>query len=287
VSNGARRGAPEASSANEVGAAYGAAVQGPAAHERCPHCGATALVEPSGSLRYACAVCGMARVPVDDPSIARTNAEAPVLERATRAKRAASIWSGIGVGASLFAVAAVGVFAIVLALAHPGVLAITLGAMITLLPILGAVVSFGRAREARAAIEPALDEGWLRAASDALAARGVLTAGELATLTRSPLEQAERQLAALSATGEASADVTGPGELAFRSTRAEPARTRVAPTDVEVPRARLAPTDMEAARTRLAPTLLEPPHRETEGLDEDDAARDETAERMKRIGEHS
>ncbi len=210
----------EAAGAGGPGEAAGApaALAGPGSHEVCPFCRSTALVVPSRRLRYVCAVCGRARVPVDDPALRRSGREVQALDDATRAERTAQLWRGLGVLAAFFGAATALVFLSFLILVHPPLGAALLSGAFALAPSAGAFLALRRSRQAAGRVEPALERGWDAAAADLVAQRPSVTEAELAAALRLAPAQAEAMLVRLSAEGLVGSQLTDAGELTFHPT---------------------------------------------------------------------
>lgn len=191
---------------------------GPSAHERCPHCGTIAVLEPSNTLRWVCGVCGRARVPIDDATIERRYAEKDALLRATTARNASRAWSVTAAAASVFAAFSFLFLALTVWAASPPMVATLLAVMAALTPVVLAAYAFQRAKATRAGIEPALEEGWATAARDAAEGRGSIDPDELATLLRIDTAFAERLLANLSTLGAVRARIDDEGSaLSFQA----------------------------------------------------------------------
>jgi hypothetical protein len=229
---------------------------GPRPHEVCPHCGSAAVIEKSASLRFVCGVCGRARVPVDDPSVQRSNLEREALATATTARNGARGWrltAGVAAGSSVFAVL---VFLVVMAAVHPPMAVLVLGMLLAVAPLPIAAYGLRRARRLRAAIEPALDEGLRLVARDVAKSTPTLTPESLAKVLRLDEASAELLLAQLSTSGDVSTRVTDEGQVQFTSNEpvrlrvagVEPARTNDAgPTDEELEALEQAERDAQRA----------------------------------------
>ncbi|MFO0661643.1 MAG: hypothetical protein U0165_17690 [Polyangiaceae bacterium] len=174
-------------------------------HERCPHCGSVTFIERSSSLRQVCGICGKARVPIDDPSIKRSDAGVSALARASAARNTALLWTVAGSVLAGFSVLSFVVLAVVLSYIAPGIVATLAAIAASGVPMAIAVAGFFKATRKRAEIAPALEEGWTEVAAELV--KGLHSQGRevsietLAKLTRSTNEQAEHLLASLSARG--------------------------------------------------------------------------------------
>ncbi|HEU4408885.1 MAG TPA: TFIIB-type zinc ribbon-containing protein [Polyangiaceae bacterium] len=208
-----------------------AALPGPGEHEVCPFCGSQALVVPSRRLRFVCAVCGRARVPIDDPSLKRSGREAEALDEATRAERASQLWRGFGILVAFLGAATALVFLSFLMLVHPPLGTAVLSGVFALAPSALAAWAMHRARANAERVNPALERGWDAAAADLVAQRPSLTEAELASTLRLSPAQAEAMLVRLSAAGLVGSRLTEAGELTFHPT----GRARVAALDAPAP----------------------------------------------------
>ena len=203
-----------------------AALQAPARHEPCPHCGNDTLLEPSEALGYRCGVCGKARVPVDLPNFRRSNAEIPLLARASASHTAALAWtagSAVLAGFSVFSLASLG---LVLTALNPGTAPLLFGLLIALMPAGLAAHGFRRARRLRAQVKPAIEEGWLRVAREVVDAEGSINEVRLAEALRVDRERAEQLLVQLAATSPIRHRIEDQAPLSFESPR-----LRVDPAD--------------------------------------------------------
>jgi hypothetical protein len=192
-----------------------AALPGPGAHETCPFCGSSALIVPSRRLRFVCAVCGHARVPIDDPAVERRGREAEALNEATRAERASQLWRGFGILVAFLGAATALVFVSFLILVHPPLATAVLSGAIALAPNALAAWALHRSRTVGERVNPALERGWDAAAADLVARRPTLTEADLASSLRLSTAQAEAMLARLSAAGVVDSRLTDAGELTF------------------------------------------------------------------------
>lgn len=233
---------------------------GPRPHERCPHCGASAVIEPSTALRFRCGVCGKARVPIDDASVVRSNEERGALANASRARSAAVAWKVGSVALTGMALVSMLVLALVLAATSPPPIATLAGAIAALVPLAVALLANYRAKQRSREIGPALDSAWQAATLDVLRSKPSLTADELAMLTRSTSAEAEQILITLSTDDLASSQVTEDGTLTFSASERLPSllaasgasmRKRVAPASAPVHVRERAPIQEQPASTRL------------------------------------
>ncbi|HEU4538979.1 MAG TPA: hypothetical protein VFS00_32890, partial [Polyangiaceae bacterium] len=195
-----------------------AALAGPGAHETCPFCQASALVVPSRRLRYVCAVCGRARVPVDDPGAERGGGELEALDEATRAERSSQLWRGFGILVAFLGASTALVFLSFLVLVHPPLGAALLSGAFALAPSALAGWALRRSRQNAARVGPALERAWDSVAAEVLARRPSTTEAELASRLRLTPPQAEAMLVRLSAAGLVGSRLSDAGELTFHPT---------------------------------------------------------------------
>jgi hypothetical protein len=199
--------------------------------ERCPHCGVVTLIEPSGTLRYKCGVCGRARVPISDPTIERTYPEVDALRLASAARISSVAWRVAGFVALAFGLVGFAFLGLVLTLLSPGALATTLAFVATSTPVVFAAVALLRAKRKSGEVAGDLERGWELAAREVVEARGSLDAGSLAKLMRLPEADAERLLVRLSADSVVASRVGDDGSLAFDAVTP---KVRVAPLATDV-----------------------------------------------------
>lgn len=196
-------------------------------HERCPHCGAVTFIERASSLRFVCGICGKARVPVDDPTIKRSEAGVEALARATAARNAALSWTVAGTVLGGFSVLSFIVLVTVLTFIAPGLIATLAAIAASATPMAFAVAGFLRATRKRAEIAPALEEGWAEVGGEVVRAlheqgRDV-SIESISKLMRTNTDQAEHLLAQLSAKGLVRSRIDDSG-LHFELAHAGPAR---------------------------------------------------------------
>ncbi len=202
------------------GAAYGE-------QNRCPHCRAVADVEPDGTLRFRCRVCGGPRVPLDAPDVVRSGRETHLLARAQRARTRANVWRIGGAAVGAFGLVSMLVAVLVLVLVSPGVLA-TVGLLTAVTaPFLLAAWAWAMGGRGARDRDQAIDEAWAIVAADAMRDLGAgIQTGALARMLRVDEARAEALLARLSAEDLIHARVTDAGELMFAPGHAS-ARLRV------------------------------------------------------------
>lgn len=192
--------------------------RGPLAHEACPFCGVVAVIEPSAALRFACGVCGKARVPIDDPALRRAFPEKEALLRASGAHGAAVAWSVASIASAGFALVSLSFLALAALAAHPGLALVVVAALAASAPLLFAAWGYRAASRHRARVAPALDEAWSQAAREAVEGRDTIHAAELAKLMRVSEGEAEQLLIMLSTDGHVRSRVVD-ADLEFSPSR--------------------------------------------------------------------
>jgi hypothetical protein len=205
----------------QCGAAYGEV-------NRCPHCRSVADLEPHGTLRFRCRVCGGPRVPLEAPDAVRTGREQPLLAVAQSARMRAAAFKVGSASAGGFGLLSLLIALVVLGLASPGFLATLATLVVVAVPLVVSLLAWRRAKRHEQELDRALDDAWALVASDLIRQRGAeLTASELAAAMRLSEQQAELLLARLSVQDFVRARVTDDGDIAY-STR-----------DLPLPRARI------------------------------------------------
>lgn len=180
---------------SSVCSACGAA-QGEA--NRCPHCHATADVEPHPTLGFRCLVCGGPRVALGVPNVALSQRTNGVLTGAGREQTKHLMFSAAG-----FMLAGMGALALLVATVV--VLSAATGPLSTLalfaaasVPLAAGAAALVGARAARRRRGEALRAAELSALVDMLAVTGPLDAAKVAELMRITPERAELLLASAS-----------------------------------------------------------------------------------------
>jgi len=187
--------------------------------EKCPHCGNTTLIEPSSTLVFQCGVCGKARVPMGLPDHERSNAELPSLARASSASTASLAWlAGSGVLAAFSAISLLTI-GLVLSAMNPGTVPLLFGLLISLIPGGLAAYGFRRGARLRTQVQPALEEGWLRAAREVVEVKGTIDDAGLAKILQVTPERAESLLLQLAATSPVRHHIEDPSSLGFDAPR--------------------------------------------------------------------
>ena len=185
--------------------------------DRCPHCGARAVLLPSATLRWACGVCGGARVlglagPPDATTVAG-------LVGARQARAAAFGWR-VAVVALLVTSGMVLAVAALIALASR-----TAGLVLAAVGIAFAVLALslrGRRARALAAAARDLDAAYAGAAETIARARGgSLTAADLARVMKIDEPTAEAILTSLSVQSRVRVDVGDDAQLQYRADAGE------------------------------------------------------------------
>lgn len=145
----------------------------------CPHCRAEGPLERDRVVHWRCARCGAPVVPTGE--LRRAHAELPELVRVHRARAMAFGWRA---GSWLFSSVALGAAAVgVLILATSGDLGV--GGVFAAVTFVAAGLGYrlrGRARTLARTVDGELARAWYKAAGEVLAARGALSATELAEL---------------------------------------------------------------------------------------------------------
>jgi hypothetical protein len=181
--------------------------------DRCPHCGARAVVVPSATLRWVCGVCGGARVlglagPPDAATVAG-------LVGARQSRAAAFGWR-VAVVALLVTTGMCLVVAALIALASR-----TAGLVLAAVGVAFAILALSlRARRARALAASAgdLDAAYAGAAETIARARGgALTSGDLARAMKIDEPTAEAILTSLSVQSRVRVDVGDDAQLQYRA----------------------------------------------------------------------
>lgn len=150
----------------------------------CPHCRIEVDLVRSKALGFACAICGRAGIPLDDPSITRTYGELPFLERANRFRITRLVWRGAAWAAAGLSVFMLLVAALVVLVFEPDTPVVVLSALTFLAPLAISLFSFRRARKTDAALLDAIDEARRTVALEAARAHGDFDPDRLARLLR-------------------------------------------------------------------------------------------------------
>jgi hypothetical protein len=185
-------------------------------HHRCPHCHAVAELEISADARFVCAVCGGARIPIDDPAIPRSSEQIELLKVATLARSGRAAWRVVAFVVGGFGVFSLLVLWLAIAVADPPLPASLVASLAVLAPFGFATYAWLRARRHAARLEPALEQAWVFAARDIARARGgEIDARTLAKLTRIGERDADRLLSRMSAENLLTSSVTSEGSLQY------------------------------------------------------------------------
>jgi hypothetical protein len=173
------------------GAAHGEA-------NRCPHCSATADVEPHRTLGFRCLVCGGPRVALGLPDVTLSPRTSSALTSAGSEQTKHIMFSAAG-----FLLAGMGALALLIATvvvlsAAPGPMATLAIYLAAGVPLGAGLLSLTGARAARTRRGDALRAAAVSALSDLQAATGALGAARVAELMRISPERAELLLAAAS-----------------------------------------------------------------------------------------
>jgi hypothetical protein len=190
----------------------------------CPHCGATARIEPKveGTItRWVCAMCGGPRVPGgfggDESKNALREAKT-LLSAATRAKARSIAWSILAVLATLVVVAASAKEALVATIAL---------SLMAIVPAFLAIRARGQGNKRKENADAALDRAWL-AASEEIAAKHAngVTAKELGKTLQIDEARADKLLTQLAVHDKTRIDVGDDAEVRYSA--APEVRARIA-----------------------------------------------------------
>jgi hypothetical protein len=184
---------------------------------RCPHCRAIADLERSDVLRFACSICGGARIPMDDTALVRSNTELDLLRQAGRARTAGWVWRVGAAVTGAFGVLAAVVLAFVVEVAQPSTLATIAAAVVVAVPFVSAAYAWqhGKIRTSEAA--STVDQAWWMVVGElAKAHGGEIDAGTVAKAMRIDPTQADRILAAMSARSLLAGSISPEGALSYR-----------------------------------------------------------------------
>lgn len=172
------------------------AAQGEA--NRCPHCNATADVQPHATLGFACLVCGGPRVVLGLPNVTLSARTSAALTTAGTEQTKHIMFSGAG-----FLLAGMGALALLIATvvvlsAAPGPLSTLAIYLAACVPLSAGLLALVGARGARGRRAEALRAAEQSAITDLQAVAGPLNAAQAAELMRISPDRAEMLLAAAS-----------------------------------------------------------------------------------------
>jgi hypothetical protein len=185
-------------------------------HQRCPHCHAIADVEASIDARFVCSVCGGVRIPIDDPKVSRSPETLDLLQRATVARSARTIWRIMGLAVGGAGVFSLLVLLLVISVAHPPFAGAAVAVLATLVPFAFAIFCWKQSQLRGAELAPLLEQAWQAAAADVARARGgKLDAPAFAKITRISESAADKVLARMSAESLLLSSVTSEGGLQY------------------------------------------------------------------------
>jgi len=174
---------------------------------------AVARVEPSGTMRWRCGVCGGPVVP-KPADVAASQAELASLVAAQRARAIAVGWMAAACLLASIAVMALALGALVWGAAHVA------GGVLAALGVAAATLTAATARRWRqsgASARASLDDAWERAALGVLRAKsGELTAEALASAMSTNVAHAESLLSRLAAEDRARVSVRDDADLGYR-----------------------------------------------------------------------
>jgi hypothetical protein len=184
---------------------------------RCPHCRATADLEQSDVLHFACAICGGARIPMDDTSLVRSNAELELLKQAGSARMAGWVWRVGAAVTGAFGLLGVVVLCLVVAVAHPGTLAVIAAAAVTAVPLVAAAFAWQRGTARTGEAVATVDQAWRMVVAELASAHaGEIDARTVAKAMRLGEAEADRMLAAMSSKNLLAGSITPEGTLRYR-----------------------------------------------------------------------
>lgn len=202
--------APDASSCPHCGAAN--------LEERCPHCNAVTTCSPDKEFRFHCDLCGGPRVPRTDPRLRKGKRELPFLKKAEEARRARAKYRAITAAFAVIGLGSTALFGLWTLIFGFGVALGVTWALFAASALFMVLWSLGRAGQKTKEIAPAIDQAWMRAASDVAASlKGPFTAEKLAQAMGVDEAQAEELLAQLDVNDVIRSDVTEAGEIAYQT----------------------------------------------------------------------
>jgi hypothetical protein len=185
-------------------------------HQRCVHCRAIVDVESAPGVRFICRLCGGVRIPIDDVSVERSQAQVELLAKATVARSATTVWTIVAAAVAAFGLCSVLVLALVVSVADPPTVAAVMAGIAAILPFGFAAFAFRKSRGHRADIARFIEAAWMAAASDIARARGNEIDGpSLAKLTRITESEADQLLGRMSSKSLLASAVTPEGSLRY------------------------------------------------------------------------
>jgi len=168
-------------------------------------------------MRFACSICGGARIPVDDALVVRSNAELNSLRQAGYARLASWVWLVSAGVIGAFGLLAVAILSLVVAVANLGTLETLAGVAVVSVPLVAAAlaVRWGRARTREAVA--AVDHAWQMVIAEVAKAHGgEIDAPTIAKAMRIAEPEADRVLSAMSARSLLAGSVSPEGALRYR-----------------------------------------------------------------------
>lgn len=163
----------------------------------CPYCLVQVDLVRSKTLGHACAICGRAGIPLDDPSIQRSYAELPVLDRANRLRISRLLWRIAAYATAAFATFALLVATMVALAFDPNAPIVVLSALGFVVPVVATLLFFRGARKADAKLRDALHEARRSVAMEVVRAYGEFDLERIARLLRLDAAEARTVAAAL------------------------------------------------------------------------------------------
>lgn len=182
---------------------------------RCPHCRNEAGTEPHPVLRYRCRICGGPRIFAGE-GIELSGREQAPLKAAKSARRTRIALLTAAIVSAGFGTAAFFITAIILLLTQPGTFALLFSALLVLIPYALAGYAWSGAKKRVAQFREALDDAWLSAATDVVAAQsGEVNSRELAARLGIDEDYADQLLARLNVDDRVLSRVTDDGDIVY------------------------------------------------------------------------
>lgn len=163
----------------------------------CPHCLVNVDLVRSKTLGHACAICGRAGIPLDDPSIQRSYAELPLLDRANRLRMTRLFWRIAAYATLAFSAFMLLVTAIVAIAFDPTAPITVASALGFVVPVVATVLFFRGARHADGKLDETLQEARRSVALELLRAYGEFDPERIARALRLDPVEARKLGAAL------------------------------------------------------------------------------------------
>jgi hypothetical protein len=185
-------------------------------HQRCVHCRAIVGALPAPDARFICGLCGGVRIPLDDPAVQRSPAQVELLQKATVARSATTIWTIVANVVGAFGLSSGIVLALVVSVAHPATSAVVMASLAVSAPFVFAALAFRKSRAHRADVARFVEAAWMAAVADVARAHGgEVDAAMFAKLTRTAESEADQLLARMSSKSLVTSRVTPEGSLKY------------------------------------------------------------------------